>query len=53
MRSGLQFVGRIPYPLVQPKNLVIASEVATMDFLRSCGIPLPRLLDHVRKCCGH
>jgi hypothetical protein len=46
MRSGLQFVGRIPYPVIQPKNLVIASEVATMDFLRSCGIPVPKIYSY-------
>lgn len=43
MRGGLQFVGRIPYPVIQPKNLAIASEVATMDFLRACGIPIPKI----------
>jgi hypothetical protein len=41
MRDGFQFVGRIPYPITEPKHLVITSEVATMDFLRSHGIPVP------------
>ncbi|KAJ6018553.1 hypothetical protein N7499_003252 [Penicillium canescens] len=41
MRNGLKLVARIPYPVKKPKFLVIASEVATMDFLRSHGIPMP------------
>ena len=43
MRDGFQFVGRIPYPVTEPKDLVVASEVATMDFLRSHGIPVPKI----------
>jgi hypothetical protein len=47
MRDGFQFVGRIPYPVTQPKRLVIASEVATMDFLRSHGIPVPKVYSYL------
>ncbi|PYH97880.1 phosphotransferase [Aspergillus ellipticus CBS 707.79] len=43
MQDKLRFVARIPYPVTQPKSLVIASEVATMDFLRSHGIPVPKV----------
>ncbi|PYI29519.1 hypothetical protein BP00DRAFT_400622 [Aspergillus indologenus CBS 114.80] len=43
MRDKFQFVARIPYPVTQPKRLVIASEVATMDFLRSHGMPVPKV----------
>lgn len=43
MRDGFQFVGRIPYLITEPRNLVIASEVATMDFLRLHGIPVPEV----------
>jgi hypothetical protein len=43
MRDGFQFVARIPYPVTEPKYLVVASEVATMDFLRSQGIPVPKI----------
>ncbi|PWY89730.1 kinase-like protein [Aspergillus heteromorphus CBS 117.55] len=43
MRDNFRFVARIPYPVTQPKPLVIASEVATMDFLRSHGIPVPKV----------
>jgi hypothetical protein len=42
MCDGFQFVGRIPYPITEPKHLVVASEVATMDFLRSHDIPVPK-----------
>lgn len=43
MRDGFQVVARIPYPVTEPKSLVVASEVATLDFLRSHGIPAPRI----------
>ena len=46
MRDGLEFVGRILYPITEPKSLVVASEVATMDFLRSHGIPTPKVYDY-------
>ncbi|KAH2984236.1 hypothetical protein KXV25_001497 [Aspergillus fumigatus] len=43
MRDGFQFVARIPYPVTEPKSLLVASEVATIDFLRSHGIPVPKI----------
>lgn len=43
MRDGFQLVARIPYPMTVPKQLVIASEVATIDFLRSHGMPVPKI----------
>ena len=43
MSDGSQLVARIPYPTTAPKHYAIASEVATMDFLRSYGIPVPRV----------
>lgn len=46
MHDGFQFVGRIPYPVTEPKHLIVASEVATMDFLRSQGIPVPKIYDY-------
>ena len=46
MRDGFQFVGRIPYPATEPKHLVVASEVATMDFLRLHGIPVPEIYSY-------
>lgn len=36
-------LARIPYPITLPKHLTVASEVATMDFLRSKGVPVPRV----------
>lgn len=41
--TGFQLVARIPYPLVTPKAYVVPSEVATMDFLRSRGLPIPEV----------
>ncbi|KAF1918728.1 hypothetical protein BDU57DRAFT_511458 [Ampelomyces quisqualis] len=46
MRDGFQFVGRIPYPVTEPKHLVVASEVATMDFLRLHNIPVPEVYSY-------
>ncbi|KAF3037178.1 hypothetical protein E8E11_006321 [Didymella keratinophila] len=46
MRDGFQLVGRIPYTTTEPKQLVIASEVATMDFLRMHGIPVPKIYSY-------
>ncbi|KAI4923374.1 hypothetical protein J4E85_008411 [Alternaria conjuncta] len=46
MRDGFQFIGRIPYPVTEPKHLVVASEVATMDFLRLHGIPVPKIYSY-------
>lgn len=46
MRDGFQFVGRIPYPVTEPKHLIIASEVATMEFLHSHNIPVPKIYSY-------
>ncbi|KAJ3982143.1 hypothetical protein F5890DRAFT_1574753 [Lentinula detonsa] len=40
--TEFQLVARIPYPLLVPKAYAVASEVATMDFLRSKGLPIPK-----------
>ncbi|KAJ7066369.1 kinase-like domain-containing protein [Mycena amicta] len=41
--TGFQLVARIPYPLQTPKAYGLASEVATMHFLRSKGLPIPKV----------
>ncbi|KAG5338932.1 hypothetical protein C0989_005566 [Termitomyces sp. Mn162] len=41
--TGPQLVARIPYPLMTPKAYTLASEVATMNFLRSKGLPIPEI----------
>ncbi|KAF9495022.1 hypothetical protein BDN71DRAFT_1590049 [Pleurotus eryngii] len=41
MYDGFRMVARIPYPITTPKHLAIASEVATLTFLRSAGLPTP------------
>ncbi|KAM5540228.1 hypothetical protein V8D89_006047 [Ganoderma adspersum] len=43
MRDGFQMVARIPYPATIPKYFTVASEVATMELLRSSGLPIPRV----------
>ncbi|KAJ3738951.1 kinase-like domain-containing protein [Lentinula detonsa] len=40
--TDFQLVARILYPLLVPKAYAVASEVATMDFLRSKGLPIPK-----------
>ncbi|KAL5486270.1 hypothetical protein ACEPAI_7316 [Sanghuangporus weigelae] len=41
--TGFQLVARIPYPILLPKAYALASEVATMDFLRSKGLLIPKV----------
>ena len=43
MRDGSQLIARVPYPTTVPKHFAVASEVATMDFLRSHNIPVPHI----------
>lgn len=43
MHGGFQMVARIPYPVTIPKYFTVASEVATMDLLRSSGLPIPKV----------
>jgi hypothetical protein len=43
MRDGFQMVARIPNPMTEPKHLLVASEVATVGYLRSHGIPTPQI----------
>ncbi|KAF7289310.1 Altered inheritance of mitochondria protein 9, mitochondrial [Mycena indigotica] len=43
MRDGFKMVARIPYPISLPRYFMVASEVATMDYLRTQGIPTPQV----------
>lgn len=43
MRDGFRLVARIPYPSTVPKELAVASEAATLSFLRSRDIPVPEV----------
>jgi aminoglycoside phosphotransferase (APT) family kinase protein len=38
-----QLVARIPYSLLDPKTYAVASGVATMNFLRYNGLPVPKI----------
>ncbi|KAJ7097742.1 kinase-like domain-containing protein [Mycena belliarum] len=44
--TEFQLIARVPYPRVTPKAYVVASEVATMDFLRSKGLPIPKVYEY-------
>jgi hypothetical protein len=46
MKDGTSVLARLPYPSTSPQRLAVASEVATMDFVRSHGIPTPRVLGY-------
>lgn len=46
MRDGHQVIARLPYPLTSPKCYATASEVATMDFVRLHGIPVPQVYNY-------
>ncbi|KAF2130129.1 hypothetical protein P153DRAFT_231335 [Dothidotthia symphoricarpi CBS 119687] len=46
MRDGTSVLARLPYPSTLPRRLAVASEVATMDFVRAHGIPTPRILGY-------
>ncbi|KAI1988476.1 hypothetical protein LOZ53_003929 [Ophidiomyces ophidiicola] len=46
MCDGLQVIARLPYPLTVPKKYAIASEVATMDFVRRHDVPAPRVFKY-------
>lgn len=41
--DGFAVIVRLPYPCTIPRSFGIASEAATMQFLRLHGIPIPRL----------
>jgi hypothetical protein len=43
MRDGFQMVARIPYTATEPKSLAVASEVATLDYLRLHDLPVPKV----------
>ncbi|KAJ7102516.1 kinase-like domain-containing protein [Mycena belliarum] len=43
LRGGRQVVARVPYPMTVPEYYAVASEVATIEYQRSYGIPVPEI----------
>ena len=43
--DGAKVIARLPYPSTIPRKYGVASEVATMEFLRMKGIPIPKIFD--------
>ncbi|KAJ2913697.1 hypothetical protein MD484_g6715, partial [Candolleomyces efflorescens] len=43
LRDGRQILAQIPYPAFVPRNYAVTSEVATIEYLRSRGIPAPEI----------
>ncbi len=46
MKDGTSVVARLPYPSTLPRRLAVASEVATMGFVRAHGIPTPQVFGY-------
>jgi hypothetical protein len=46
MKDGCEVIARLPCSIAFPSQLTVASEVATLRFVRSCGIPVPEVLDY-------
>ncbi|KAF2437966.1 kinase-like protein [Karstenula rhodostoma CBS 690.94] len=46
MKDGSSILARLPYPSTVPQHLAVASEVATLDFVRAQGVPTPRVLGY-------
>lgn len=44
MTDDTQLLARLPYPLTEPRQMAVASEVATLALLRAHGLPVPRVL---------
>ncbi|KAE9368100.1 phosphotransferase family protein [Stipitochalara longipes BDJ] len=44
-RDGLKVIARLPYPSTLPRKYGVASEVATMEFLRLHGVPVPKVFN--------
>ncbi|KAH6888887.1 hypothetical protein BKA70DRAFT_1541424 [Coprinopsis sp. MPI-PUGE-AT-0042] len=42
-KDTFQMVARVPYPMTVPKYYAVASEVATMEYLRLSGLPIPEI----------
>lgn len=45
MEDGFRAIVKIPYWISVPKTYATASEVATLTFLRSKGVPVPKVYD--------
>ncbi|GAB7348941.1 hypothetical protein MBLNU459_g7627t1 [Dothideomycetes sp. NU459] len=45
LRSSPTVIARLPYPCTIPRKFGVASEVATMQYLRLKDIPIPEVLD--------
>lgn len=43
LRDGRLVLARVPYPMTVPDYYAVASEVATIEYQRSCGIPVPQI----------
>lgn len=42
--NGYAVLARLPYKITVPKHHIVASEAATLAFLRAQGVPVPKVL---------
>ena len=42
--DDVRIIARLPYPSTVPNRFTVASEIATLDLVRSRGVPAPKLL---------
>lgn len=43
MRDGFSLVARIPYAFIKPRDMLVASEAATLTFPHSKALPVPKV----------
>lgn len=46
MKDGSEVLARLPYSSTKPQRFAVASEVATLELVRSHGIPVPKVLHY-------
>ena len=46
LSGGQHIVARVPFPVTVPKYYAVASEVATIEYLQSRGIPAPQIYSY-------
>jgi len=44
--DGISVIARLPYPSMYPKHFTVASEAATINLVRSYGVPAPKILGY-------
>lgn len=48
--DGYSVIARLPYPRTVAKGYAVASEAATLSYLHSRGVPVPKVLGYLPDC---